>query len=497
MPSVAPRQLAIETMFDHLNATRSIWPRIGWGLFLCVLVGSSLAALGLGLSVWSVLIAIIVLLITWRAPYAVFYTAIFVAPFIGWVISLSTGTVEIGERAFGGSIDVPMSDLIALIALAAWAFRLLFIWHKRKQNDWKPWLPLGVSFGLLVAAHLLSSFSFSEPNPFFVIKYSLRPVLFSYMAWVLLPVNFLRSRRRFITTLGVLITSGMIFALDGLRSLFVLGGPLHRARPLPIFGVSPIGTNHNVLAEWLVFVAPIALCVAELVEDARAKKVLYGIAGFITLIALLTFARSAWITLILQAGCLLYFNYRRELRTHLRSLIVGAFLLSPLAIYMVLFSSRTEIQGSTDARAMLTGIAWNLFTNSPLIGAGAGTFVERVGSTWIFAYEFGAPLDSHGMIQKVLAETGAIGFVALCFVLLVLARFVWRVWYAFKIDSIERRAYACLIVATVGAFSYQLFNTTYWSAKLWLPVGILLAGGRILLSRERAQDPDFLLTHDV
>ncbi len=484
-------------MFDHLNETRSLWPRIGWGLFLCVLVGACLTALGLGLSVWSGLIALIVLLIAWRAPYVVFYAAVFVAPFIGWVVSLSTGTVQLGERVFGGSIDIPVSDLVALIALAAWAFRLLFIWQKRKQTDWKPWLPLGISFGLLILAHVLSVFSIAAPNPLFVIKYALRPVLFSYIAWVLLPANFLRSRRRLLTTLGVLITSGLIFAFDGLRSLFVFDAALHRARPLPIFGVSPIGINHNVLAEWLVFVAPLALCAAELTNDKRGKRLLYGLSAFMTLIALLTFARSAWITLILQAACLIYFNYRQELKRHLRALVSGVILLSPLAVYMVLFSSRTEIQGSTDARAMLTGIAWSLFTASPLIGVGAGTFVDRVGATWLFSYEFGAPLDSHGILQKLGAETGVIGLCAFAILLFVLGRWTWRVWQAFKVNSLERRAYACLIVAMLGAFSYQIFNTTYWSAKLWLPVGILLAGGRILLLRERAQDPDFLITHDA
>lgn len=497
MSSGAPRQFAIETMFDHLNATRSIWPRIGWGLFLCVLVGAICIALGFGLSVWSALVAVIVLLIAWRAPYAMFYLAIFAAPFIGWIVSLSTGTVELGERAFGGSIDVPLCDLIALIALAAWAFRLLFVWHKRKQTDWKPWLPLGVSFGLLVLAHMISLFSIAEPNPLLVIKYSLRPVLFSYIAWVLLPTNFLRSRRRLLTTLGLLITSGVIFAFDGLRSLFVFDGGLHRARPLPLFGISPIGTNHNVLAEWLVFIAPITLCVAELVDDKRRKRLLYGIAAFITLIALLTFARSAWITLIVQAAWLLYLNYGRELRRHWQKLVTGLVLLSPLAIYTVLFSSRTEVQSSTDSRSMMAGIAWSLFKNSPWIGVGAGTFADRIGATWLFAYEFGVPLDSHGILQKLLAETGLLGFSAFVFVLIVLGRWLWRTWKAFKIDSIERRAYACLVVGLIGAFSYQLFNTTYWSAKLWLPVGIAFAGARVLLVRERAQDPDFLLSHDV
>lgn len=484
-------------MFDALNATRSVWPRIGWGLFLCVLVGACCIALGIGVSVWSALVAVIVLLIAWRAPYTVFYLAVFCAPFIGWLVSLSTGTVRIGERVFGGSIDVPVSDLVALVALAAWAFRLLFIWRKRKQKEWKPWIPLGISFGLLFLVHVFSVFSAAQPNPLLVVKYALRPVLFSYITWVLLPANFLRSRRRLMATLGTLLASGLIFAVDGLRSLFVFDGALHRARPLPIFGISPIGINHNVLAEWLVFVAPLALCLAELVEDKVMKKVLQGASLFITFIALLTFARSAWIAIILQVICLIYLNYRQVVQKHLRALIPYLLLVSPLAIYMFLFSSRTEVQGSTDARAMLSGIAWNLFKDNPLLGVGAGTFVDRVAATWLFSYEFGAALDSHGILQKVAAETGLLGLTALAVVAFVLVRWLWRVWQAFKLDSLERRAYACLLVALLGASVYQIFNTTYWSAKLWLPVGLALAGGRILLTRERTRDPDFLLSHDI
>lgn len=495
--SVVPRQLEIQTMFDHLDQTKSIWPRIGWGLFLCVIVGACFIALGLGLSAWTGLVALVVLLIAWRAPYAVFYSTMFGAPFIGWMISLSTGKVQLGERVFGGSIDIPFSDLIALVALAAWAFRLLFIWQKRKQNDWKPWLPLGVSFGLLVLAHVLSLFSIAEPNPLYVIKYALRPVLFAYVAWVLLPVNFLRSRKRLITTLGVLVASGVIFAFDGLRSLFVFSGGLHRARPLPIFGISPLGINHNVLAEWLVFVAPLAWCLAELVEDPGWKKGLRAAGIFIGGIALLTLARSAWIALILQLICIAIFNYRSQIKTHLKTIISGLILFSPLAIYMLIFSSGKEVQGSTDARAMLAGIALNLFQDNPLLGVGAGTFVDRVGATWLFVYEFGPPLDSHGILQKVAAETGLIGLCALAFLGLVLGRWMWRLWKAFKPQSLERRAYAFLMVAVIGSFAYQLFNTTYWTSKLWLPVGILLAGGRILISRERSQDPDFLTTHHV
>ena len=486
---------SIETMFDHLDVARSVWPRIGWGLFLCVLVASCFVALGFGLTAWTGMVALVILLIAWRAPYLAFYSAIFAAPLIGWMISFFTGRIIVADQVVGGTITLPMSDLIAFVALAAWAFRLLFIWQQRKQADWRPWLPLGTAFGLLFLAHLLSIFSIAQPNPVYVIKYALRPVLFAYVAWVLLPVNFLRSRERLITTLTLITTSGALFALDGFRSLFVFDTSLHTARPLSMFGVFPIGDNHNVLAEWLVFTLPVSLALAELVEDERIKKGLRVVAAFMGMIALLTLARSAWIAVLISTALAIFLNYRQQIREHVRIMTLGGFLLSPLAVYMALFSRSAEVQSSTDARAMLAGIAWNLFKDSPWIGVGAGTFVERVGATWLFTYEFGAPLDSHGIIQKIGAETGLVGLAALIFLAYVLTRWLVQVWRAFKPNSSERRAFAFLIVGVAGAVVYQLFNTTYWSAKLWLPIGIALAAGRILLLRHQTRDPDFLESH--
>jgi uncharacterized membrane protein YwzB len=487
-----------KVFFESLRTSdfsSSPWPRIGWGLFLSLVLGALGVAFGLQISLLFIVGVTLAAVCAWRLPYFLFFASIFTAPMIGWLVSVSTGTFQFGARAFGGSIDVPVADLFVLLALAAWGMRILFIWGRHQELFWKPWLPLVIPYGALVAVHLATILSPAQPDPLMVIKYTLRPVLFAYLASVALPVNFLRSRRRLETALLLILISGTLFAFDGFLSLFVVGDGIHQARPLPWFGVYPIGDNHNVLAEWLLFAAPAALAYAQLTNSVRAARLSRYSAVFMTLIALLTFARSAWITLMVEVLFLSMTLWSTQLKRAKQFIVEGLLLFSPLAIYMIFSSSSAETQGSTDARAMLAGIAIELFRESPIIGVGAGTFVNHVAGTWAFIYEYGSPLDSHGYLQKLAAETGLLGLLAFTAVIITIGWYLWSTWKELKQGSdVDRTIFAYLCSGVIGAFIYQIFNTTYWTPKLWLPVGIALAASRMLVIRRREQDPSFLIT---
>lgn len=490
--------LAHSKLFLHAlrtsDSSRSPWPRISWGLFLSLILGALGAVFGFQISTFFFIGLVFVFVCAWRLPYLLFYISIFTAPMIGWLISLSTGTVQFGARAFGGSIDIPVSDLFALIALTAWGLRILFLWGKEKDFFWKPWLPLAIPYAFLVSVHLATLLSPAQPDPLMVVKYSLRPVLFAYLTSIALPVNFLRSRTRLQTALSLIAISGAIFAFDGLLSLFIGGGGLYLAHPLSWFGVYPIGDNHNVLAEWLLFTTPAALAFALFTKSIRAARFAQYGAALMVLIALLTLARSAWITLAVEVLFLSATIWRSWIKRSVRAILTGLLLFSPFAWYMYFFSSRAEVQGSTDARAMLAGIALELFRESPIIGVGAGTFVNHVASTWSFMYEYGSPLDSHGYLQKLVAETGLLGLIAFTAVVIVLAWYLLSAWRELKQNPVaDQRIFAYLCSGVLGAFVYQIFNTTYWTPKLWLPVGIVLAATRILVLRSRETDPNFLI----
>ncbi len=114
------------------------------------------------------------------------------------------------------------------------------------------------------------------------------------------------------------------------------------------------------------------------------------------------------------------------------------------------------------------------FSSHPIIGAGAGTFVERLGEAKDFLEDFGDPLDAHGFVQKILAEEGIVGFVLF---LLLLGRIVQT--FAAGVRAAEspeaRKTLLLFSLAAVGLVVYEIFNTTYWSAKMWLPIGLALA----------------------
>lgn len=472
----------------------SPWLRVQWGLFLLLLLMAGLVAFGAPLGAGFLIGVAVVLLVVWEFPFVGFYTWIATAPLLGLLVSISTGRFQIGERAFGGSIDVLVGELVAAAVLAVWALRMLFVWRARDM-DWRPWLPLAAPFAFLVGAHALSAFSSSVSDPLLVVKYALRPVLFVFLAAVVLPVNFLRTRKRLLMTLGVAAGVGGFFAMDGFRSLFTWQDGisfLYRARPMAILGVLPIGENHNVLAELLLFTAPAAYALGFLVRSVRLRKLAHWAAACMVVIALLTFARSAWIALGVQILLLSATVWRPWLRERKHVLALATIIFLPLAGYMISFSLTPGVRGSTGARTMLSEIALVLFRESPLIGVGAGTFVDRVAQTRAYVMEYGTPLDAHGILQKVIAETGLVGLLALCVVVCAVYMQLRYFLRNMRQGSHEYTAYMILLAAVAGAFTYQLFNTTYWTPKLWLPVGLAIAAGRILSQHIESRDPDFL-----
>ncbi len=469
------------------------WPRISWGLFLLVLLGAIAVAIGVPWTMATGTVLLIALLCAWRFPYPVFFLFLASSQLLGVVVSLPTGQLQFGERAFGGSIDVGLGELVAAVLLAAWALRILLLWRGR-WADWKPWLPFAGAYALLFAAHLLSAFSWAAPEFLLVIKYALRPVLFVYLICVALPVNFIRTRPQLHSSLVVMALVGVFFALDGLRSMVDLsnGFALSRAHPSAILEVVPLGGNHNALAELLLFAVPAALVCASWAETRRRRHLWLWSAGGMTLVALLTFARSAWIALAVQFLFLGTTVWRPWLRRHRDWMMWLGVMAVPLVGVMAWYSLGTDVQGSTDARALVLNMAWYLFREHPWIGVGAGTFVEHVARVTAYTIDFGTAIDAHGLLQKLMAETGIVGLASFGLLIVWMTRHIRQVWQALWSQREDHRAYAYLVAGVLGAFAYQLFDTTYWTARLWLPVGFLWAAGAIFVRRRVSKDPDFL-----
>jgi O-antigen ligase len=202
------------------------------------------------------------------------------------------------------------------------------------------------------------------------------------------------------------------------------------------------------------------------------------------MIGLLTFSRTGWIVFALQASVLAFVRYRDVIRKYLSTIIGVIICLIPLLLVMVQISASHVAESSNSTRLALLEIALDVFWTSPWIGGGAGTFLNRVGSSHIFRVEYGEPLDSHGFGQKLAAETGLFGLAAFA---LVLVEFFW-----FMIPRLrglrDQEAYQAtffLLIAAGGSIVYQLFNTNYWTGKMWMPIGLALAAVNAFSDYER------------
>jgi len=471
----------------------------GWELFLIVALASLFVVLGAPVGYVFALAGIVAVLCAWRFPYAGFYIFLALALLTNWIVSIWTGRLEFSDRVFGGTIDIGVGELAAMAVFAAWTIRLFIaaIKDKEKIRLWRPWLPFVFAFVFLVVAQILSLFSIAQPDPLLVVKYALRPVFLVYLTCILLPVNFIQTKKRLLSSLLVLVAIGIFFALDGFRSLAVPinGSYLHFAVPMPILGRYPIGDNHNALAEILVFLAPASMALAALVRSRRAKRLAGYAAVFMAGIALLTFARSAWLAIGIEAVFLFATLWRPWLKKHIRTFLLLCIACVPLLGAMAVYSAQSEVKGSNESRALLASIAWDLFKSSPWIGVGAGAFVDRVAHVYAFTIEFGSPLDAHGMLQKVGAETGLIGLFALACVFWLIVSYGREAWTFVRKESRDERAvFYFLASGAIGAFVYQLFSTTSWTSHLWLPIGMFLAAARVLPSRH-TEDPEYLNSH--
>lgn len=459
---------------------------LSWGFFVALSVSAIFIALGLPMGPLLIVGVVFALVFAFRYTYLAFYIALLFTPFLGFIISIPTGELAFGKRAFGGSIDIGVAEAALLAVLAVWALKILLLWVRRHDSNWRPRLPLVWQYASLFAAHLLSAFSPIEPDPVLTVKFAMRPVLFCYLAYVALPVNLLRSRSRFVSALYVMAAAGTFAALNGAASLFFVGPEsqfLRRAHPLPIFGIPALGDNHNLLAELLAATVFFTIALAYLEKKPHVKRLLFGSAALQLMIGLFTFSRTVWIVFFLQAAALAFIEYRQTVKRHLSVILAIALLILPLVGTMLKIGTSNVAESSNSTRLALIEIAWEVFKTSPLIGSGAGTFVDRVGSAQVFRLEYGEPLDSHGVIQKLAAETGIVGVVAFIFVIFSFGRLmigsVRRLSY-----GPERSALLYLTVGAAGSVFYQFFNTNYWTAKIWLPVGLAVAATFVLLRKE-------------
>jgi len=408
------------------------------------------------------LILVLAAFVAW--PEISLYVLAFFLPLTGWAI-------------FFHGLVTPFVDLVAITALTAFVIRLAYQLLFKKETTTKLKWPLFLPFAIFILINFLASL-FSAQVPM-SLWYIARWLLLLYFAYIFLPYNLITNGKILKRTIIALVLSSLLVLASGYLSLYGQDwrDSFFRLKSLAIFGVFPFGENQNLVAEFLNVGVFLILTIKELTKDERSKRI-WGLAFvFASLGLILTFSRSGWITLLLQL--IIYFGYRLKNKVSRTTMILAALglllILSPLLWKMN--QLQKENVSSTDNRWLLTTIAWQAFIDKPYLGYGSGEFTNLVADNIRFTAKYGAPLDSHGMLQKVAAETGIFGLAAWLFILIYLIR-TWT--QALKRYYHNNTWLLPLIMAGGGGLFFQFFNTSYYQGKVWLPIVIGLAAIRLL-----------------
>lgn len=422
---------------------------------------------------------------------------VFFFPYLGLVIDF--GAIQsLREVPYLKNVNAPFIDLYGLILFVAWIAHIVLSSRGRR-----PWRSFGDCFATLAMtlrgvhfksyllfwlSGLVSLLRVSSAQLGVSVKYLVRPFTFFYMVFFVPIVSILTSSN-LNRVLTVFYATGLLSAFNGLLGLlFGVHAEFPRAMPFGFFGVSPLGPNHNLLAETLVATAPVGLILAYQAKLSKSlawydRWIRYGM-FFQWTIALLTFARTAWIAIGLQAIVYCWYTYRGRFR-EMWPRVKWGFLAILLPLTILALTTLTEtVRGSTLSRLDQARISAFYFLRSPLVGQGIGTFVPTLWQTRAFLLEYGDPLEAHGVIFKLMFEQGLFGLIAFGVLVGSMLRSLIRAYH--KNARVE--LLSALMIAA-GSLTYQLFNTTYYTAKLWVPLAIAVAiakTSKLSFDREKA-----------
>ena len=389
----------------------------------------------------------------------IFFLA-FTAPIINWTFN------------FYG-LEIPFSDLIAVTAFLAWLLSFLYYSIFGKENKINLKFPLFFAFFCFFAANILSLLN--HPHPLTGFYYISRWLILLYAAYIFLPSNLIKKEKTLKIAIWGLALSSLLVAISGWLSLYGQDwqSSFFRIKSIAWWGIYPFGENHNLIAEFLSVGAFLWLALKEWSKSKREKRIC-NILFVITLVgAVMTFSRAAWITIALQLCVYILWRNREFLKKQGALVLLGiiAIALLMLPIFWRMKILQADNVSSTENRVLLTEIAYKNWNEKPILGQGAGRFTELVANNIRFTAKYGAPIDSHGFLQKIGAEAGVLGLIAWLFLIIVIIKKAFS-----GLVNYDKAApwLLPLWISAGGGLFFQLFNTSYYKGKVWLIIALAL-----------------------
>jgi O-antigen ligase len=420
--------------------------------------------------------------VVYRHPQIGLYGIIALAPMIGLVVHGEWIQRQFGIGILPPTFIAPLVDIWIVFVLVVVGIRMLVRYlHGEEQTLVLPgvWMYL-----LFLISAVVSLVHLPLPEVSAGLKYMIRFPLFVYIGYIVLGMLLIETRSILYRCLQISVFIALIAAGQGLLSLLLNVSAftgLYRAVPLGVFGIDifnyagDVRYGHILMAEHLTVAIPIAVYLAY--HARKRAKIWYILASIcLTLVSILTFSRAGWLTMCVQVVLFgVIFRTVIPWKRLTKYIPMTLAVLCVPFIYMVQSLGSQTVASSNEARIILTEIGWLQFLDRPITGQGVGRFIPILEDTEFFIRHFGVPVDAHSIVSKLLTEQGIFGLGT--FVLFI----GWIFKHTYKRAQDEGYTTDARMAATLALFLvitplfFQLFNTQYYSARMWIPIMLALS----------------------
>lgn len=256
----------------------------------------------------------------------------------------------------------------------------------------------------------------------------------------------------------------------------------------------PVG-DPNFFAQILLIVFPFAFLLGLRERSIGLRFLALGAAAAVTATVVLTYSRGGAVALGIVAVCCLF--AARPSRARL--LFGGALLVTGLALLPATDFGRrletleqlgpgqedpVEMDTSLRVRILYARVAWRMFLDHPVLGAGAGNYTvhyydyaNEVGSSSPEYDKAGGDHYPHNLYLEVASETGLVGLITFGTVILLLFGNLYRAGAAHfrEGDHLTAALASALLIAILGYLVSSLFLHGHFQRHLWILLGLSAA----------------------
>lgn len=392
------------------------------------------------------------------------------------------------------NFNLQFIDAFTLFFITIVSFKYLFTFLFDKVNFNKIKFPVLKTFSLFFFSGLISILNSLDISFSFV--YLVRFIAFCYIAYIVLPSNILKDKKSLHNIIFSLLLTSIITL--GFQFLYVYKEGFMvdfrgQISSINFKGIFPFGENHNLLAE-VYAIGLFAAMYLFYVAKNMTWRFVYTLSIIVLSVAnLFILSRSSVLSVLVGISFLfIIYPFIRENKSFKKAIFeIGFRFFATIALIVVCLgfftnfinqTSINEIKSSSDARVDMTKSSFSIFAVHPIIGNGIANFKMLLGNDAEYIKNYYIALDSHGVVQKIIVEQGVFGIIAF-------GLFVGSIVFVYfkSIKNIsnydDRMALSIIFSLFIVANFLQLFNTTYYTYRLFLPIGLFIVANKIYFKK--------------